>query len=161
MWEAIKEVLNGQNSIFVLVSIILIVVLIILLIKGNYLNVNTKVVRLGHSEQERAILRQQTEWTNQYIKGLYGIMKMRYPELDEYRTKLQLEYVYDEVVTWIMFNHITRSEMYIMVKQEKVKGMIYSAEIPQELKEEKFAQLIDKWVKEIINRLVDIREYYK
>ena len=161
MWEAIKEVLNGQNSIFVLVSIILIVVLIILLIKGNYLNVNTKVVRLGHSEQERAILRQQTEWTNQYIKGLYGIMKMCYPELDEYRTKLQLEYVYDEVVTWIMFNHITRSEMYIMVKQEKVKGMIYSAEIPQELKEEKFTQLIDKWVKEIINRLVDIREYYK
>lgn len=33
-------------------------------------------------------------------------------------------------------------------------------DVDQIIKEEKFGVMMNQWVKEIINRLVDIREYY-
>lgn len=160
MWETIKEVLNGSNASHILIALVIIVVITVVLVRNNYLVINTKSVKIGADEKERSILRQQTEWTYNYVHGLYGVLMTKYPELNPLKAQLVIECVYDEIVTWIMFNHITRSEMYLMVKQEKIRGVVFAMDVDQIIKEEKFGVMMNQWVKEIINRLVDIREYY-
>lgn len=158
MWETINNTLNG--SLQTLVFIFLVIIVIVILIKNNYLKIRTNHINIGVDEKERAILRQQTEWTYQYVSGLYGIIIKKYPELDKFKTKYILELIYDEIVIWIMFNHITRSEMYLMVKQEKLHGIVFNKDINDVLRSEEFEKMMNDWTKEIINRLIDIREYY-
>lgn len=160
MWETVKEAINGENGIGLILLAMLIILLALYLVKGKYLRINTGAVKIGDSDTERMILRQQTEWAYQYIQSLHGVLMQRYPELDSTMTKLILEYVYDEVVTWIMFNHISKSEIYISVKSDKVKGIVFSIGTNPVIKDEKFVIMMSQWVKEIICRLVEIREYY-
>ena len=63
MWETIKEVLNGSNSMQTLMFLLAVVVLLFILIKGEFIRIKTAHVKIGSDEQERAILRQQKEWT--------------------------------------------------------------------------------------------------
>lgn len=158
MWETINNTLNGswQTLLFVFATIIMIVVLI----KSDYLKIRTAHVKIGVDEKERAILRQQTEWTYQYVTGLYGIISEKYPQINPLKTQYVLEKIYDEIVIWIMFNHITRSEMYLMVKQEKLRGIVLGMDVNDAIRSDEFGKQMNVWTKEIINRLVDIREYY-
>lgn len=160
MWETIKEAINGENGIGLILLTMLILLLAIYLVKGKYLKINTGTVKIGADEKERAILRQQNEWVANYIHGLVLVIQTKFKGMDETRTRLVLEYVYDEIITWIMFNHITRSEMYLMVKQERIRGVVFSNATSPVVKEERFCLAMNQWVKEVINRLVDIREYY-
>lgn len=160
MWETINNTLNGNNSLIVLIFILLVFLVLTLLVKGNLLNITTKAVKIGGDETERAILRQQIEWTYNYVSGLYGLILSKYPHLDKMKTKYVLERVYDEIVVWITFNHITRSEMYLMVKTEKLKGLVSSMDVNETINSDEFKKQMGIWTKEIINRLVDIREYY-
>lgn len=160
MWETIEKVLNGENTVAILIVIAVIVVVCVLLVKNNYLNINTSSLKIGADEKERAVLRQQNEWVSTYIHGLALVIQTKFKGLDEIKTRLILEYVYDEIITWIMFNHISRSEMYLMVKQERIRGVVFSNATSPIVKEERFCIAMDQWVKEVINRLVDIREYY-
>lgn len=158
MWETINNTLNGswQTLLFVFATIIMIVVLI----KSDYLKIRTAHVKIGVDEKERAILRQQTEWTYQYVTGLYGTISEKYPQINPLKTQYVLEKIYDEIVIWIMFNHITRSEMYLMVKQEKLRGVVLGMDVNDAIRSDEFGKQMNVWTKEIINRLVDIREYY-
>lgn len=160
MWTTIKEILNGDNSLQVLIFLWLVLLLLFFLVRGNILKIRAPHVKIGVDERERAIIRQQTEWTYQYVTGLYGIIKEKYPIVNPLATKYILERVYDEIVVWIMFNHISRSDMYIMVKTEKIQGMVYAMDVHEVIRTEEFAKIMAVWTKEIINRLVDIREYY-
>ena len=160
MWETVNEAINGENGIGLILLTMLILLLAIYLVKGKYLKINTGIVKIGAEEKERAILRQQNEWVYTYIHGLVLVIQTKFKGMDETRTRLVLEYVYDEIITWIMFNHITRSEMYLMVKQERIRGVVFSNTTNPVVKEERFCLAMNQWVKEVINRLVDIREYY-
>lgn len=160
MWETIKETLNGGNSLQVLIFLTLTIGIVGLLIKGNYLKINTNVVKIGASEQERAVLRQQNEWTYQFVTGLYGEIMKQYPLLNPIRTRYILELMYDEIMVWITFNHISKSEMYVMVKQEKLRSIVFRHDVDDCIKSDEFRKKMDDWTKDIIYRLVDIREYY-
>lgn len=159
MWDALKEILTSSNSLQILIFVTLLILLSVLLIRGNYLRIRTQHLKIGTDETERAILRQQIEYSYQYITGLYGLIKSKYPDFDTIKTKYILETVYDEVVNWISFNHISKSEIYIMVKQEKIRGLIFEMDVAEEVKSIEFKEQMNSWTKEIINRLVDIREY--
>ena len=159
MWDALKEILTSSNSLQVLIFILLLILVCVLLIRGNYLRIRTQHLKIGTDEAERAILRQQVEYSYQYITGLYGLIKSKHPQFDAIKTKYILEVVYDEVVNWISFNHISKSEIYIMVKQDKIRGLIFEMDVAEEVKSIEFKEQMNSWTKEIINRLVDIREY--
>lgn len=160
MWESIEKVLNGSNTVAILITLAVLVFISTLLVKKNYLRISTDSLKIGADEKERTILRRQNEWVYTYIHGLVLVIQTKFKGMDETRTRLVLEYVYDEIITWIMFNHITRSEMYLMVKQERIRGVVFSNATSPVIKEERFCLAMNQWVKEIINRLVDIREYY-
>ena len=98
MWETINNTLNGswQTLLFVFATIIMIVVLI----KSDYLKIRTAHVKIGVDEKERAILRQQTEWTYQYVTGLYGTISEKYPQTNPLKTQSGiLSIIVDDIPT--------------------------------------------------------------
>ena len=81
MWETIKEAINGENGIGLILLTMLILLLAIYLVKGKYLKINTGTVKIGADEKERAILRQQNEWVYTYIHGLVLVIQTKFKGL--------------------------------------------------------------------------------
>lgn len=162
MWEMIKDVLNGANAVFILGFILIIVVFSVVLIKKGYIRIQTKAVKIGDSsEQERMILQQQIDQARVYIMSLESkILLIKPASPHSYFTKYILEQVFDEVVQWITFNHITDSTAYIHVKQLKVSSLVYSLGPSEEFKTKEFKTRMDNWVEELIKMLLDIRKVY-
>ena len=68
---------------------------------------------------------------------------------------------YIEYVKWISFNHLSRSEAYIGVKQSSLVALINSLTVKEEYKNEEFINYIKEDTKDTILRLIEIREVFK
>ena len=167
MWESISKVLTGQNAIQTIIGILIIVAIIALMIKTGMIRIKTEHVQVGlsrsASETERAIIREQCDFTHIYLMGLISKIKKVTPDLlyDGYFTKYILEVAYDEFVKWITFNHIEDSKEYITTKQRKICSLVYSMSVRDEFKTKEFQERMCRWVEEIIKELVRIRRVYE
>ena len=81
-------------------------------------------------------------------------------EYNEYFTKFILEKVYDKVIEWITFNHITVNQLYIQDKQDTILNLIYALPISDDFKTPEFKQRVCNWVKELIEQLVNVKKLY-
>jgi hypothetical protein len=161
MWETVRAVLLSPNATMVMGSLLILVVIISVLSRKGILSINTKGLTLGADVQERDIIRQQVEWTHNYIMSLYPkIQPKTNNRYDGYYTKYMLEIAYSEIVDWITFNHIKLDSDYIDIKQATMRSVIYSHEIDSVFKTPEFEQQIDEWVEEIIRKLAAIRAVY-
>ncbi len=166
MWEAIERVLVSPNALQTIISIILILLIVVMMIKTGMIRIHTKHVQVGQtrseSDTERAIIREQCDFTHTYLKGLIGKIQKVTPDLlyDGYFTRYILEVVYDEFVNWITFNHIEDSEEYISTKQKKISSLVYSMGVRDEFKTPEFNKRMCNWVEEILRELVRIRRIY-
>ena len=158
MWQAIEKILLSDNSAIVLFFLIVIMLLLAYFSKKGVFNWHTEKLTIGVSENERAIIRQQVEWTELEIESL--AFTERFNHVDEWRTKFILEKLFDEVLQWIIFNHITDSPEYISIKQEKIWNLTQTFVIKDEFKSEEFKDFIYKEVEKIIKRLVFLRRQY-
>ncbi len=166
MWTSIENILISKNALQTIVGVLVIVAIISLMIKTGMIRIKTKHVEVGvrrsASDTERAIIREQCDFTHIYLMGLISKIKKITPDLlyDGYFTKYILEVAYDEFVKWITFNHIEDSEEYISTKQQKMCSLIYSMGVRDEFKTPEFQQRMSNWVEEIIKELVRIRRVY-
>lgn len=166
MWTSIENILISKNALQTIVGVLVIVAIISLMIKTGMIRIKTKHVEVGvrrsASDTERAIIREQCDFTHIYLMGLISKIKKITPDLlyDGYFTKYILEVAYDEFVKWITFNHIEDSEEYISTKQQKMCSLIYSMGVRDEFKTSEFQQRMSNWVEEIIKELVRIRRVY-
>ena len=159
MWDFIKAVSTSVYIIPVLVFTLIVLLTVILLIKKGLISVNTKAVRVGTSESERAIIRQQIEWVHLHCDSLEK--SLPHPQnYDIWRGKYILERMYDEIVDWITFNHICTSEGYISIKQERIWATIQSLVRKEEFSSPEFKEFIYNDTEYIIRRLVHIRQVY-
>ena len=159
MWDFIKAVSTSVYIIPVLVFTLIVLLIVILLVKKGLISVNTKAVRVGTSESERAIIRQQIEWVHLHCDSLEK--SLPHPQnYDMWRGKYILERMYDEIVDWITFNHICISEGYISIKQERIWATIQSLVRKEEFSSPEFKEFIYKDTEYIIRRLVHIRQVY-
>lgn len=159
MWDFIKAVSTSVYIIPVLVFTLIVLLIVILLVKKGLISVNTKAVRVGTSESERAIIRQQIEWVHLHCDSLEK--SLPHPQnYDIWRGKYILERMYDEIVDWITFNHICTSEGYISIKQERIWATIQSLVRKEEFSTPEFKEFIYKDTEYIIRRLVHIRQVY-
>lgn len=159
MWETIKVVLTSDNAISVIISIIILVVIIAFLAKKGIFQFNGKGVQIGGDEDERAIIRQQTEWSQLFIASLQQLPI--FEGSDTYHTLYVLEKAFDEVLSWIVFNHISDSENYISIKQEKVWNLIQTLVIDKKFTTPQFKEIIYNNTELLIKRLVHIRKNYR
>ena len=165
MWESIAQILTSDNALQTLIAILLIVIVVILLIRAGAIKIKTDHIQIGYinaSEKERAILREQIDWAHTYITGLEGKIRQVTPELryGGYFTKYILELVYDEVVKWITFNHISLDEAYVQAKTTKLISLVYAQNVQKEFMEPEFKTRMERWVREVIEQLIETRELY-
>ena len=158
MWESIRDVLVSSNAIAVLISIIVLILIVAFLAKKGIFQLNVHGVQVGGNEDERAVIRQQTEWSELFIQSMRHLPMLS--AYDNYHTLYVLEKVFDEVLSWIVFNHISDSENYISIKQEKVWNLIQTLVTEQDLLTEEFRDVIYENTSKMIKRLVCIRKNY-
>lgn len=158
-WEKLAEILLSPNAVFVLVFLLITVIIFAVLGKKGILSFDIKGVKLNSREMERTIIRQQSEWAKLYCDGMEA--KIPHPEgYNIWRSRYILECVYDEIMTWVTYNHITTNESYIEIKQNKLIFLINSLTEKKEYHSEEFNSMIKKETKFIIEKLVQIRELY-
>lgn len=161
MWETIGNVLNGNNAIPVLVFAVLIFIALGILGKKGIISINKCGVRIGSDEKELTIVRNQSQWAYLYIMSLKGkLINLENPRRDDFFADYVLEKVYDKVVEWITYNHVSANNSYIEIKQSEVKCIVYSMPIQEEFKTPEFETRMNGWVKEIILNLIKIRKEY-
>lgn len=158
MWQAIEKILLSDNSAIVLFFLVIIILLLAHFSKKGVFKWHTEKLTIGASENERAIIRQQVEWAELEIESLAS-MEI-FSHVDEWRTKYILEKMFDEILQWIIFNHIKDSPEYISIKQEKIWNMTQTLVVREEFRSDEFKDFIYKEVDKIIKRLIFLRRQY-
>lgn len=160
MWETIQSVLTSSNAPIVLLTVVVIAIWLLILIKHGFISFNFKGVKVGREDKERTIIRQQVEWVKLYCDGMES--RLPHPEgYNEWRSKYILECVFDEIITWITFNHITTNESYVEIKQNRIINLINSLTIKPEFQSKEFRDFIKDEIRFVITKLVKIREVYQ
>ena len=164
MWNSLKDILTSANGVPLVVIIVLLVVLVIRMAvklgKAGLLSVHTKHVHIGKSVSERELIRRQIECAHDFIMSIEGKIVTDNTRYNRYFTKYILERVYDKVIEWVMFNHITVNQLYIQDKQDTILNLIYALPINNDFKTPEFKNRVENWVKELIERLVNIKVLY-
>ena len=158
MWQAIEKILLSDNSAIVLFFLVIIILLLAHFSKKGVFKWHTERLTIGASENERAIIRQQVEWAELEIESLASMEIFNH--VDEWRTKYILEKMFDEILQWIIFNHIKDSPEYISIKQEKIWNMTQTLVVREEFRSDEFKDFIYKEVDKIIKRLIFLRRQY-
>lgn len=91
--------------------------------------------------------------------GLVGID--RHTGINDYLTKYIMELEYDEVVNWIVFNHISEDKTYVSMKQTKILGIIYANVQLDLFKSKEFVDMLCEKTEEMIHGLIAIRKLYE
>ncbi|MCR5494797.1 MAG: hypothetical protein K6F15_04090 [Treponema sp.] len=159
MWDAISSVLNGSNSVFVMLFIMILVMWFSIMAKNGFFRVRIKGLKFGSEELERKIIRQQSDWVKLYLDGMEA--RLPHPEgYDTWRSKYILERIYDEILTWITYNHISTDDIYIGIKQNRVINLVNSLTIKKEYQTDEFRKVIKDEMAFVITKLVEIRKLY-
>lgn len=149
----------SNNAIAVLVTLLILVIVAAVLAKVGVFQFKGKGVTIGGDEDERAIIRQQTEWTQLFIQSMQQLPI--FEGNDTYHTLYVLEKVFDEVLNWIVFNHISDGENYISIKQEKIWNLIQTLVTDKKFTSLEFKQTVYDNTEVLIKRLVYIRKNYR
>ena len=164
MWEAIKATLTSANGVAltIIVAILIIAVLLIgiRLGKHGFLTIRTKHFTIGSKVSEREIIRREAETAYNFIMSIEGKIVNDTENYNKWFIKCILEKIYDKAIEWIMFNHITLNQLYVQDKQDTVLNLIYSLPIKDDFKTPEFKQRVENWVKELIEKLVNVKVLY-
>lgn len=161
MWETIKDVLTSGNAWFVLIFLVAVIVIGLILGRIGLIKVNTKHVQIGNEQTQRELVRRQVETAYTFVMSLEGKIITEGSTYDRYLTKYILERVYDKVIEWIIFNHITTNQLYVQDKQENIENLVYTMVVDDDFKTPEFKRRMDNWVKELIEQLVQVKEIYQ
>ena len=161
MWEAIVNVLTSENALMILIFTFIFSIALYIMSKKGVVAVNTGKVRIGRDEQELTIVRNQSQFAYLYIMAIKGkILEDNATEQQIDKVDLILEKIYDKVVDWIHYNHISDTGMYIEIKKEEIKNMVYGFPITEEYKTPEFKNRMEGWVEELILNLLKVRKEY-
>lgn len=168
MTESISSVLTSPTFWSNTPSFIILLVALCLMIRVFKVRIKTEHITIGDESAEafveRTIVREQCDFAHSYLFGLLNKIKVLCPDHkllhDGWFSKCILEAVYDEVIKWITYNHITEDEAYISVKQNKICTLVYSYDVRPEFKTPEFQARMKRWTEELIRELLKIRKVY-
>lgn len=162
MWEAFSNVLVSDNGTRVIISIVILVLIASVLARMGLFSVHSAHVKIGDaaSDKERTIIRHQVE----YIRNSTCGFESQIPKddtYDKYRGRFVLERIFDEMLNWILFNHIETSSTYITIKQDIVWNIVLTFVDKPKYHTDEFREKIARQTEKTIRALVDIRKEYK
>ena len=158
MWETVGNVLTSGNGVFIA---LIVAGLVALCIRNGALKIKTDKVQIGTNaqERERTIMRNQIEWCRLSTSAFEKKMA-KFDGYDEYRGKYIAERTFDEMISWIIFNHIENTPAYIEIKQQIVWNLVQSLTERKEFQSERFKKNVYAFVESTIENLVAIRNEY-
>ena len=160
MWETITEVLTSSNAIIVLIFLFVIVLVAVALIKGGYINFDSESLKINYADRERNIIKQQQDYVWLHLQAMEANLD-KPKGYNKDLGQIIILTVYKEYVSWISFNHLTKSDAYISVKQNKLINIVNALTVKNEFKSDEFIDLIRSDTRNTIYELIKIREVYK
>ena len=164
MWEAIGNVFTSPGGWQVLLTIVVIILMIIFMAKSGMLKVHTRFISVGESYDagkkiNQIVIRRQIEFAEAFCTNLLADIYQLYPEqaYGGWKTRCILEQVYDEIVRWISFNHITNDDIYINNKVTIIRALVMKNDPADYFKTKEFEDKIQGWVISMVKQLVTIR----
>lgn len=155
MGDMIAQVFADGQGIWIFIALILIGVTCKF---GHVMIKKDKIIISRDSkEHERLLMMKQKD----YAHNACMAFEKRIPRFEGYQTllgKLIAELAYDEIVDWIMANHIRDDEDYIGLKQKAIWDIITKESVNPKMQEKSFEKEVYKNVELIVKALVQIRE---
>ena len=153
------DLINSPNAPLALCILLLVFFVGVTLSKRGLLGIHTKYVTLGAVSKEETIKEQQMDNAYLFIMALAQKIDTGMPDANGWKTRCILEMVYDEVVRWIVHNHIREEDVYVAAKQQILRNIVYNVpDIQDPFKTREFADRMDKWTAELISMLVRTRK---
>lgn len=162
MFEGLKEILTSPNAWMFLLFLVFAIFVIIKMSKSGLISFKGKGLRIGSDETERTIIREQSKWAYLFIMAIKGkVLDETATENQNDRCELILEKIFDKVIEWINYNHISSNNSYVEIKQGEIKNLVYSQNnLDEAYKTPEFAVRMDGWVRELILNLIQVRKEY-
>lgn len=159
------EVMTGlQSNNGWIIALLIIVVIICAIIGGKHglVAIKTNKLRIGTDARliEQTVIRHQIEFAKTAIEGFERDIP-KFEGYDSFRGRYVLEKMFDEVINWIIFNHIERTKTYVSIKQDIIISIIKKHTNNDIYSKPEFIKSAKKDVEYMINKLVDIREEYE
>ena len=149
------------SSFYGVIILLIIMVVSYILLRTGKLQIKTKSMRLGKAdieENERKIMRQQMSFLHISAESIISRLPS---DLDVWRTKYIIAKVCDVLEEAILYNHIERGdEKYISIKQKLAYNAVLKRSESDYFKTQEFHDLCDKFVRDMLNEFVNIREVY-
>lgn len=160
--DGLKEILTSANAWMFLLFLGFMIFVLVKMSKSGLISFRGKGLRIGSDETERTIIREQSKWAYLFIMAIKGkVLSEDATEEQNNRCELILEKVFDKVIEWINYNHISSNNSYVEIKQGEIKNLVYSQNnLDDNYKTPEFAMRMDGWVRELILNLIQVRKEY-
>ena len=161
MWEAISKL--GTTPLTLLFAAGLIICIIVMIKKG-IISFKGKGLTVGNSNDERdierTIIRSQIQYVKSAVSDFYDDIP-DFPNRDEWRLKYICERIVSVFTDFISFNHISKEKIYVQMKQASIWEVIINNTAASIMTSDEFKDVVYAKTAEILDKLIEIREYYK
>ena len=159
MWAALQGILTSDNFWKTVVGIGALVILLAILAKKGLISFKVKGLKVGNNDVERTIIRNQIMFVKTEISDFYG--KIPYFEgRSEWRLRYIMEKCLDVLVDAISLNHLTLEPVYVDLKCRAVWDEVLQNAVNVSILTDDFKKVVYDEVKHIIEKLIEIREFY-
>lgn len=161
MWVTIRDILTSANATVVLIFLLAVIFIVAKAIRSGTINLHTGVLDIGKIgksiDDERELIRQQVKWLELFIADKY-VELAKYKENDEFHTKYVLEKMFDEVIEWVLYNHITTRGEYVKIKQDLMWRLIKGLTYADVYHTDEFKQYVYDQTETVILHLIQIKK---
>lgn len=155
--EVVNNLLESKAFIPSLLFVIGLVVTAIIGVKQGWFKFRGKGITIGKDENERRIIRQQMEYLHTRCDSLESYLPKG---LDHYRSLYVISQFTNFLENIIIYNHIKNDTEYIQLKFEMAYSLVLKLTENEYFRSEEFKKWFYNLVREIIDRLVTIRQTY-
>lgn len=156
MWEAIQGILTSGKAVLGIGALI---ILLAVLTKKGLISFKGKGLKVGNNDAERTIIRNQIMFVKTEISDFYNRVP-NFEGRDEWRLKYIMEKCLDVLVDAISLNHVTLEPVYVDLKCRSVWDEILQNTNNANILTDDFKKVVYDEVKHIIEKLIEIREFY-
>lgn len=159
MWESIQGILTSNNFFKSVIGIGILVILLAVLAKKGLISFKGKGLKVGNSDTERTIIRNQIMFVKTEISDFYNRIP-NFEGRDEWRLKYIMEKCLDVIVDAVSLNHLTLEPVYVDLKCRAVWDEVLQNSDNTNILTDDFKKVVYDETKHIIEKLIEIREYY-
>ena len=159
MWESIQGILTSDNFWKTVVGIGALVILFAVLVKKGLVSFKGKGLKVGNSDIERTIIRNQIMFVKTEISDFYNKVP-NFEGRDDWRLRYIMEKCLDVLVDAVSLNHLTLEPVYVDLKCRAVWDEVLQNAGNASILTDDFKKVVYDETKHIIEKLIDIREYY-